>query len=164
MELNSILGEITMGFSLVGTLIAIIILAPSLLMIKFPPDNVPVGLRDAGPVYTILERLGQMGCISILVISKGNFENVEFGILAALICLFIAAYYGLWIRYVVKGRQFKLLWQPLGFIPIPMAVFPVCAFGLTGIWSESIWLGIAVVCLAIGHFANSWHSYGYIRK
>lgn len=35
-----------MGFSLIGTLIAMVILAPSLLMIKFPPDHVPSGLKD----------------------------------------------------------------------------------------------------------------------
>lgn len=152
-----------MGFSLLGTLMALIILAPSLLIIKFPPKNVPAGVRDAGPVYTILERLGQMGCISILAISKVNFQHVEFDIIAALIVLFIAIYYGLWIRYIVKGRQFKLLWDPLGFIPIPMAVLPVCAFGLAAIWGKSIWLSLAVVCLAIGHVANSWHSYKHTK-
>lgn len=44
-----------MGFSLIGTLIAMVILAPSLLMIKFPPDHVPSGLKDAGIFYTLLE-------------------------------------------------------------------------------------------------------------
>ncbi|HEY4429765.1 MAG TPA: hypothetical protein VGN87_01880 [Paenibacillus sp.] len=153
-----------MGFSFLGTLIALIILAPSLLMIKFPPENVPAGVRDAGPVYTLLERAGQLGCIGILAISKDNFQQVQFGILPALIILFIAIYYGLWIRYIVKGRQFKLLWDPLGFIPIPMAVLPVCAFGLAAIWGKSIWLSIAVVCLTIGHLANSWHSYMYAKN
>jgi hypothetical protein len=153
-----------MGFSFLGTLIALIILAPSLLMIKFPPENVPAGVRDAGPVYTLLERAGQLGCIGILAISMDNFQHVEIGILPALILLFVAIYYGLWIRYIVKGRQFKLLWDPLGFIPIPMAVLPVCAFGLAAMWGKSIWLSIAVVCLAIGHLANSWHSYMYTKN
>ncbi|AIQ33727.1 MULTISPECIES: hypothetical protein [Paenibacillus] len=153
-----------MGFSFLGTLIALIILAPSFLMIKFPPENVPAGVRDAGPVFTILERVGQLGCISILVISKDNFQQVDFGIIAALIVMLIAAYYGLWIRYLVKGRQFKILWDPLGFIPIPMAVLPVCAFGLAAIWGRSIWLSVAVVCLAIGHLANSWHSYKHTEN
>ncbi|MDH6429124.1 MULTISPECIES: hypothetical protein [Paenibacillus] len=152
-----------MGFSLIGTLIAMVILAPSLLMIKFPPDHVPSGLKDAGIVYTLLERVGQLGCIAILAISKDNFENVEFGIWAALIFVFITIYYGLWIRYMVKGQQFRLLWAPLLFLPIPMAVLPVCAFGFAAIWGRSFWLGIAVICLAIGHFANSWHSYQYSK-
>ncbi|MBY3622535.1 hypothetical protein HGO21_23730 [Acinetobacter sp. CUI P1] len=148
-----------MGFSLLGTLMALILLAPSMIMIKFPPENVPAGVRDAGSVFIILERIGQLGCIGILAISKDNFQHVKFGILAALIVLFIMIYYGLWIRYIVKGQQFKLLWDPLVFIPIPMAVIPVCAFGLAAIWGKSIWLSLAVVCLAIGHLANSWQSY-----
>lgn len=153
-----------MGFSLLGTLMALILLAPSLLMIKFPPENVPLGVRDAGPIYTILERAGQLGCIGILAISQDNFQQVKFGVIAVFIVLFIAIYYGLWIRYIVKGRQFKLLWDPLGIIPIPMAVLPVCAFGSAAIWGKSIWLSIAVVCLAIGHLANSWHSYQYTKN
>lgn len=148
-----------MGFSLLGTLMALTLLAPSMLMIKFPLENVPAGVRDAGSVFIILERIGQLGCIGILAISKDNFQHVKFGILAALIVLFIMIYYGLWIRYIVKGQQFKLLWDPLVFIPIPMAVIPVCAFGLAAIWGKSIWLSLAVVCLAIGHLANSWQSY-----
>ncbi|WP_405175552.1 hypothetical protein MHI27_03145 [Paenibacillus sp. FSL H8-0261] len=152
-----------MGFSLLGTLMALILLAPSLLMIKFPPENVPSGLRDAGPIYTLLERAGQLGCIGILAMSQDNFQQVKLGVIAVFIVLFIAIYYGLWIRYIVKGRQYKLLWDPLGIIPIPMAVLPVCAFGLAAIWGKSIWLSIAVVCLAIGHLANSWHSYKYTK-
>jgi len=152
-----------MGFSLLGTLMALIILAPSFQMIKFPPENVPADVRDAGTVYTIFERVGQLGCIGILAISKDNFQQVKFGVIAAFIVLFIVVYYGLWLRYIVKGRQFKLLWDPLEFIPIPMAVLPVCAFGLAAIWGKSIWLSIAVVCLAIGHVANSWHSYKHTK-
>ncbi|MEK3662679.1 hypothetical protein NSQ29_24255 [Paenibacillus sp. FSL F4-0236] len=152
-----------MGFSLLGTLMALILLAPSLLMIKFPPENVPSGLRDAEPIYTLLERAGQLGCIGILAMSQDNFQQVKLGVIAVFIVLFIAIYYGLWIRYIVKGRQYKLLWDPLGIIPIPMAVLPVCAFGLAAIWGKSIWLSIAVVCLAIGHLANSWHSYKYTK-
>lgn len=150
-----------MGFSFIGTLIAMIILAPSLLMIIFPPKNVPAGLKDAGTFYTFLERVGQLGCIGVLVSSRDIYENVNYGIWAALIVICIVVYYGLWIRYMVKGREFRLLWDPLVFIPIPMAVLPVCAFGFAAIWGRSVWLGMAVVCLAIGHLTNSWHSYQY---
>ena len=113
-----------MGFSLLGSLIAIIILAPSMLMIIFPPEPFPVGLQDAGKIFTLLERAGQLGCIGILVVSRDAFTEV-----------------------------------PYVGIPIPMAILPVCAFGFAAIWGQSIWLGMAVVCLAIGHFTNSWHSY-----
>lgn len=152
-----------MGFSLIGSLIAIIILAPSMLMIIFPPEPFPVGLQDAGKIFTLLERAGQLGCIGILVVSRDAYTEVNYGIWAVLILLFIAVYYGLWIRYVVQGRAFRLLWEPFVGIPIPMAILPVCAFGFAAIWGESIWLGLAVVCLAIGHFTNSWHNYQHAK-
>lgn len=153
-----------MGFSLIGSLIAIIILAPSMLMIMFPPESIPIGLKAAGHFFTFLERVGQVGCIIILIASKDAFGALNFGIWAVLILIFITVYYGLWIRYVVKGRTFRLLYEPFGFIPIPMAILPVCAFGFAAIWGRSAWLGIAVGCLAIGHFANSWHSYLSVKE
>lgn len=148
-----------MGFSLIGTILAMSIFAPNLLMIKFPPKNVPNNIKNEGIIHTLLERIGQVGCIGILVTSRDHFQNLKFNLWAVLIALSIAAYYCLWIRYVVKGQDYKLLWEPVWYIPIPMAVFPVCAFGFAAVWGNSIWLGIAAVCFAIGHFANSWQSY-----
>ncbi len=148
-----------MGFSSIGTLIALSIFAPNLLMIIYPPKNVPDGPKDEGKLHTLLERIGQVGCIGILVTSRDHYQNLKFNLWAVLIALSIAAYYCLWIRYVVKGQDYKLLWEPVWYIPIPMAVFPVCAFGFAAVWGNSIWLGIVAVCFAIGHFANSWQSY-----
>lgn len=145
-----------MGFSLLGTILSLIILAPNLLFIKFPPVNMPADIQDAGPVFTVLERVGQVGCVAILVFSKSSFEQVRFGIVTVLIIIILSAYYGLWIRYLVKGRNIRLLYEPLSLIPIPMAIFPVAAFALGAIWCESLFLSVAVVCLAIGHFTNSW--------
>lgn len=152
-----------MGFSLIGTLIALSIFAPNLLMIKFPPNHVPVHLTSEGLMYTLLERVGQVGCIGILVISKDNFQDLKFSVWLLLIIISIASYYYLWIRYVVMGQKYTLLWEPLMRIPIPMAVFPVCAFGFAAIWGKSIGLGIVVIVFSIGHFKNSWNSYQYFK-
>lgn len=153
-----------MGFSVIGTLIAIAIFIPNLLIIKFPPNNAPKDLKDVGVIFTILERVGQVGCIVILVISRENFEKLTIDIWAVFMGLCIIIYYFLWTRYVVKGQEYKLLWKPLGFIPIPMAVFPVGAFLFAAALGKSIWLGILVIFLGIGHFANSWHSYKELKK
>jgi hypothetical protein len=40
-----------------------------------------------------------------------------------------------------------------------MAIFPVFAFGFAALWGKSIYLGLAVIILAIGHFVNSWYTY-----
>lgn len=153
-----------MGFSIIGTIIAIAIFIPNLLMIKFPPNKAPKDLKDAGIIFTVLERIGQVGCILILVISKNNFERLTINIWTVFMGSCLLIYYFLWARYVVKGQEYKLLWEPLSFIPIPMAVFPVGAFLFAAILGKSIWLSILVVFLGIGHFANSWHSYKELKR
>ncbi|WP_238902047.1 MULTISPECIES: hypothetical protein [unclassified Clostridium] len=153
-----------MGFSIAGTLIAIAIFIPNLLIVKFPPNNAPKDSKDAGFIFTLLERIGQVGCILILVISKEHFKNFSVNIWAVFMGICILLYYFLWIRYVIKGQEYKLLWDSLVFIPIPMAVFPVGAFLFAAILGESIWLGILVIFLGIGHFANSWHSYKELKE
>lgn len=148
-----------MGFSIIGLLIAIFIFLPNVLFIIFPPKNVPVGLKDAGIIFTVLERIGQAGCLVILVMSKENYQNVIINSWFVLMALCVIAYYCLWIRYVVEGHYFSFAFKPFLLLPIPMAIFPVLAFGLAALWGKSIYLGIAVIILAIGHFVNSWHTY-----
>jgi hypothetical protein len=75
----------------------------------------------------------------------------------------IVTYYGLWFRYIGSGREFSSLWLPFLFIPIPLAVIPVCAFGFAALWGRSPWLGAATVILAIGHITVTWISYSQIR-
>ena len=151
-----------MGFSLIGTIIAVLMLLPSMIFFtKFPPRNVPAGLKDAPMVYTILERVGQAGCFGLLIISGEAFQRGSIWGVLMLICMVI--YFGLWIRYVLRGQEFAVLWQPLLFIPIPLAVFPVCVFGFAALWGRSLWLGAATVILAVGHCAVTWNSYRQVR-
>jgi Tfp pilus assembly protein PilV len=58
-----------MGFSFIETLIGILIVFSSILcFIKFPPKNIPADVTDAGVIYTILERVGQMCQFSIIIL------------------------------------------------------------------------------------------------
>ena len=141
-----------MGFSWIGSLMGIGLLLPSILFfIRFPPKNTPADLKDAGLLWTIFERAGQIGCFSILVVSRDHFQGRPVNVWAILMLLCIIIYYGVWVRYVVKGQDYIWLSKPLLFIPVPLAIFPVCAFGFAALWGKSVWLGIAAVILAIGH-------------
>jgi hypothetical protein len=60
-------------------------------------------------------------------------------------------------------QEFSSLWLPFLFIPIPLAVIPVCAFGCAALWGRSLWLGAATVILAIGHITVTWISYTQIN-
>ncbi len=151
-----------MGFSLTGLIIAATLFAPNLLMLVFPPKNVPAGLKDAGVFFTVLERIGQVGCVLLLCLSEG-LNQLGFTVWLVLTAVCIAVYWGLWLRYAGRGQAFMLLFRPLGLIPVPMAVFPVLAFGFAAAAGRNFWLGIAVVLFAIGHLANSWHTYKIAR-
>ena len=152
-----------MGFSIIGVSLALIICAPNLLMIKLPPSGKPAAIRDAGKTYAILERIGQVGCLASLIISKDNFDNKPIDIWLILSALCILIYYALWIRYLVAGRDYASLYR-FRAVPIPMAIVPILAFAFIAIWGESIWLGIAAGAFSIGHIANSWRAYASIRN
>ena len=151
-----------MGFSPTGLLFSLLILAPNVLMLVFPPLNIPAELGDAGMVYTALERVGQLACMVLPVILKDCFKDWHFDLWLALAAVCIGAYYGLWIRYLVAGRDFALLFEFCS-VPIPMAILPVCAFAFLALWGKSVWLGLATGLFAIGHIANSWNTYISIR-
>jgi len=71
-------------------------------------------------------------------------------------CICLAVYYGLWVRYFVEGREFSSLSQPLAFIPGPMAVFPILYFLFAALWFGSILSVVLLGVFAIGHIANSY--------
>lgn len=147
-----------MGFSLTGLAIALAVLGPNLLMVLLPPREGTSAIVSAGLPFTILERAGQVASLSLLCLLPASFERAP-DVWFWLMIVGIAAYWALWIRYVVRGRHVWLLFEPVLRIPIPMAIFPVLAFGCAAAWGRSIWLGIAVLVLAIGHWSNSWYSY-----
>lgn len=153
-----------MRFSIAGLFILAVIFAPNLLFVFFPPRQIPEGLKSAGILFTVCERIGQAACMLLMVFSGANMQanpiNSWFALMA--VCIFV--FEGLWLRYFVRGREFALLFHPLWGIPIPMAIFPVLAFGFAAVWAGSIWLGVAVAVFAVGHFANSWVTYKAIRR
>jgi len=149
-----------MVFSIVGTIIGILIVIPSIIFFTiYPPKNVNVDIKEPPKVFIILERLGQATCLMSLVISKNFFKLSNINIFMVLMIICILIYYGLWIRYVICGRDSILMLKPFLFVPIPGAFFPVCAFGFAALWGSYIWLGISTIILAIGHFTVSWNSY-----
>lgn len=151
-----------MGFSLIGSIMVTVILVPNFLLLAFPPRDIPE-IKAPGIIYSLTERIGQICCIFLLIVSEIKFETTPINIWFILMTICTVIYYGLWIRFYVHGRSFLVLFKSLGVIPIPMAIFPVLAFGFAAIWGKSIWIGISVILLAIGHFTVSWNTYKYMK-
>lgn len=148
-----------MGFHIKGILASLIVLLPSILFMLLPPRGVPGKQRAAPIILTVLERLGQVGCFAAPLLFGRKIAEQRPDFITFLMGVCLIFYYICWIRYFTRGREFPLLFRPLGFIPIPMAVFPVIYFILLGIWLKSYIFIIPAVFLAVGHLANSWSIY-----
>lgn len=149
-----------MGFSFFGLIIVILIIIPNIIyMLKFPPKNVPRNLIEPNIIYTILERTGQIGCLTLLVITPDNFQFKSSILLISLIMICIVIYYGLWIRYIVKGQQYMYLWKPFYIIPIPLAILPIIIFLIVSILNKSILISLVTIIFAIGHITISLNNY-----
>lgn len=145
-----------MGFSVFGTIIAALTMLPSItFFVFFPPVNKPTAQVHEPLPLVLLERVGQIACLFLLVVSRNWFDTQDFNVWLALCISCLLAYYGLWIRYVIRGRDYALLYQPLFFIPVPMAVFPAAVFGFAAAWGHSAWLGIAATLFSAGHIPIS---------
>jgi hypothetical protein len=151
-----------MSLSLPGLLIVLAILAPNLLMFLLPPKGMPSDLKDAGPAFTVMERIGQAGCFVLPALLGGGLNGRACGLWLPLIGACVLVYWALWARYAWRGHTFRLLFEPVLGIPVPMAVVPVAAFGLEAVRTRSVWLGAAVLLLAVGHLANSWNTWRWI--
>ena len=142
-----------MTFSLPGLLLSLAILAPSFLLLAWPARSQPEVLPKSGWLLAWLERGGQAACLVVPAITGGA---VHPDVWLAAVIVFLGLYYALWVRYFVAGREFALLYRPLAFVPVPMAVFPVLAFLAGAGWLKSWWLAGAAVVLGIGHIALSY--------
>ncbi|TCK24606.1 hypothetical protein [Pseudonocardia endophytica] len=136
-----------MGFSSLGLVVSIAVLAPNLLLLRFPPR----GRR--GPAHVPralewLERAGQALCLVVPAITEpGNI--VWWWALPAAGAL--VAYYALWTRYLVGGCRVSLLYDRVWLIPVPMAILPVVTFLATAAWLGNLWIAVSALVLATGH-------------
>jgi hypothetical protein len=139
------------GFSPLGLIVSIAVLAPNLLMIWFAPRQPYAAVRV--PVFlTVLERAGQALCLVVPAITEPG-ATVWWWVIPAGIALL--GYYALWVRYLVGGRAIELLYSPVLGIPVPMAILPVVVFLSAAGWLWNPWLLIAAVVLAAGHIPGS---------
>jgi hypothetical protein len=136
-----------------GSLVSLAVLLPNLFIVLFPPTGIPETTAPSrtfsGTLMQIMERIGQAGVFLIPFFYHIDLR-VRIGPLGlALIPLVI--YYGGWMRYIIQGRAYSLLFTPLFGFPLPMAVAPVAHFAVWSVLFNSWPLAAATSVLAIGH-------------
>jgi hypothetical protein len=149
-----------------GWILSLLVLAPNLLMLAFPPMQVHPPDREPSPRFGVLtmllERVGQVGCFSLPFLYSANTRDAH-TLLALEFMLAALLFYWLgWARYLTQGRRFCLLLQPLWGLPLPMAVAPIAYFFAASFAFRSWFLLAAACALGIGHLAVSirdWRRY-----
>ena len=148
-----------MEFHPEGLILSLAVLAPSLLVARFPPreplprSSVPGPLRWA-------ERVGQAMCL--VVPAVGASGTVVWWWSVPMSCGLLA-YYALWARYLATGRHAESLywWRR---VPAPMAILPVVVFLAGAGWLSSPWIAVAAVVLAVGHIPVSLSAARAVRE
>lgn len=151
-----------------GFILAVLIMLPNILWIIWPPVNFPEqDSQNRGRSFNVMEILEGIGRMAVFVIplffSIRIYSVVDWTIMGFLILMLVIYYTG-WVRFFMQGRRFELLFAPLFWVPIPMAVCPVLFF-LAGSWIlRSGALLIAAVILGIGHLYISYREYLRLAK
>jgi hypothetical protein len=145
-----------------GGFIALLVLLPNTLMVFFHPTDRPVGNLSTLKLVKwleMVERIGQVSCFILPIFYSVHFSSSLERITLILGVLFLLVYYFCWGRYIYYKNGFSWLFAPLLGIPLPMAIAPILVFLCAAINFQSIWLGIAVCVLALGHIPVSWFEY-----
>lgn len=140
-----------MGFSPLGLLVGVAVLAPNLLLVAFPP-RAPLPKAPVPRPLGWLERAGQALCLVVPAITETGTIAWWW---AAAVAAALAGYYALWGRYLLRGRDGADLYRPVWGVPVPMALLPVAAFLVTAAWLGDPWIAAAAVVLAVGHIPTS---------
>jgi hypothetical protein len=69
--------------------------------------------------------------------------------------LALLLYYAGWARYFVRGRSYRLLFEPFLGVPLPLAISPIVCFLAAAVLLVSWPLGIVTAIFAIGHLYTS---------
>lgn len=140
-----------MGFSPLGLAVALAVLLPNLLLIRFAPTE-PWPAASVPWPLSALERAGQALCLVVPAITLPG-PLVWWWLVVALAG--VAGYYALWARYLVRGRSLHALYGPYWRVPVPMAILPVVTFLAAAAWLGNPWFAAAAVVLGIGHIPAS---------
>lgn len=148
-----------MVFSLMGAIIVVLLLIPSLSLLVLKPQHAPEQKESPPLIPTVLDYAGRIGCIVALLFSSEEFGRLDVNMWLPLVYVFLLLYYVCWLRYLYGGRTHYLLYKPLLRIPVPMAVFPALMFLCAGLWCGSLLLVFMSLVFAAGHITNAWLIY-----
>jgi hypothetical protein len=141
-----------MSFS--GLLIPIPIAAPNLIWFLAPNHSQNTAMHDPASTYPILSFVETIGRVAVMAVPL--FLTIGPLTLFDVVCLAVSAlalgvYCACWVRYFTCKRLRRLLFQKLGFIPVPMAVAPTVYFLAFAFIGRSLAFGIITALFGYAH-------------
>ena len=110
-------------------------------------------------ILNVIENIGRLGIFIIPFFYSFRYSGHLNKTLLIITGILMFLYYIGWAKYFLNGRDYALLFSPLFFIPIPLAVFPILSFLLVSIVLRSYPLLIATIVFSIGHIPISYLTY-----
>ena len=149
-----------MGFSVIGLIIAIVVLLPFILVLFFRPKNKPEGKRTHDIILTIITYAGLIGNAVFLCISQENFENIEIAS-SPWFWLSVIAFIGfaLFWGYYFINQDFSRLYQAFGVVPMPIAIFTILLLCFLSVFIHQVYMWICTIVVGLGIIGNSLYVY-----
>lgn len=155
----------TLGFSYVGVLFLIMLFVPNSIWAKNQPDGYSEIAKNEKRFFVVFERVGQvMVTCCAVIFSDFNLKKISLWSLwlaAGFVLMLI--YEMAWVRYFKFGHTLKNMYGKFIGIPVPLALLPVLAFLLLGVYGKSVLMIASVVILGIGHIGIHIQHYKKIK-
>jgi hypothetical protein len=139
--------------------IPLLIFLPNIILIFASPKSESIPEKNTKTIlYRLVEIVEWLSRIAVLIIPfycmvyiQTKFEFACLGIMT----LAMLFYYLGWLRYILKGRDYRLLYANYLGIPLPMAVWPIIYFLLSAIILHSPLMALASLIFGISHISIS---------
>jgi hypothetical protein len=142
-----------------GWMVSMVMLIPYLLCLVFRPVEIPsMPIRRSAryKLAVALEGIGQLGIFILPIFYTLNPDDERAVMGLILMGLALGMNYLCWGRYFFKGRAYRLLFQPMFDLPVPLAVSLVIYFLSAGLVLHSIYLMLTTCIFATGHIYKSY--------
>lgn len=143
----------TFGFSYIGLLFLVMLFVPNALWTKHRPEGYEALEKNEPRWLLLLERIGQvLVTATALCFSDFNPNSLSLWTLWLIAAFLLMALYEVcWCRYFIGAHTLSAFYGNQFGIPVPLAVLPVAAFLLLGIYGKVVWMVLSALVLGVGH-------------
>jgi hypothetical protein len=136
-------------------LVPLLIFLPNIILIIAPPTNESLPDKYVRSILSrIIEVIEWISKVTILVLpfycALYVRTGIEFACLGLMLLAMIFYYIG-WIRYILNGRDYRLLFTAHLGIPLPMAVWPSIYFLLSSVILHSPMMTLVALLFGVTH-------------